>query len=206
MIEAAKRLFQDTRDSWTWIAVNSEREQFGPDCPRTEMVMIPAAIMVIFPLCLAMAACSDLLTMTIPNRLSVVLIASFALIAPFSGLSMHDILMHFGAGGAVFAACFVLFAFNNMGGGDAKILTASSIWFGFNDSLINYLAYVSILGGFLSIIILMMRTQHNLILAYGIPIPETMLHKKKVPYGIAIGAAALMAYPMSPIVKLALAF
>ena len=57
----------------------------------------------------------------------------------------------------------------------------------------------------LIVVILMMRTQHNLILAYGIPIPETMLHKKKVPYGIAIGAAAFLAYPMSPIVKLALA-
>ena len=167
--------------------------------------MIPAAIMVIFPLCMAKAACSDLLTMTIPNRLSVVLIASFVLIAPFSGLATHDILMHFAAGGAVFAACFILFAFNIMGGGDAKILTASAIWFGWNDSLVNYLAYVSILGGFLSVVILMMSKQHNLILAYGIPIPETMLHKKKVPYGIAIGAAAFLAYPMSPIVKLALA-
>ena len=169
-----------------------------------EMVMIPAAIMVIFPLCMAMAACSDLLTMTIPNRLSVVLIASFVAIAPFTGLSMHDLVMHLGAGAAVFAACFVLFAFNIMGGGDAKILTASAIWFGLNDSLVHYLAYVSVLGGFLSLGILMMRTQHNLILAYGIPVPETMLHKKKVPYGIAIGAAAFMAYPMSPLMELAL--
>ncbi|MBX9459751.1 MAG: hypothetical protein KL863_29050 [Rhizobium sp.] len=49
--------------------------------------MISAAILVVFPLCMAMAACSDLLTMTIPNRLSVVLIASFLAIAPFAGLS-----------------------------------------------------------------------------------------------------------------------
>lgn len=166
--------------------------------------MISAAIMVIFPLCMAMAACSDLLTMTIPNRLSVVLIASFTLIAPFTGLSMHEILMHFAAGAAVFIFCFILFAFNVMGGGDAKILTASAIWFGFNDSLVAYLAYVSVLGGFLSLVILMMRSQHNLILAYGIPMPQTMMHKKKVPYGIAIGAAAFIAYPMSPLVKLAL--
>lgn len=166
--------------------------------------MATAAILVIFPLCMAMAACSDLLTMTIPNRLSVVLVASFAILAPFSGLSMHDILMHLAAGGAVFAACFVLFALNIMGGGDAKILTASAIWFGFNDSLVSYLAYVSVFGGLLSLVVLMMRTQHNLILAYGIPVPETMLHKKKVPYGIAIGAAAFLAYPMSPMMKLAL--
>jgi len=166
--------------------------------------MIPAAIMVILPLCMAMAACSDLLTMTIPNRLSVVLIASFAVIAPFSGLAIHDILSHVGAGAAVFAAGFVFFALNIMGGGDAKILAASAIWFGLNDSLVNYLVYVSILGGILSVVILMMRSQHDFILAYGIPVPETMLHKKKVPYGIAIGAAALMAYPSSPMMQSAI--
>lgn len=166
--------------------------------------MVEAAILVVFPLCMAMAACSDLLTMTIPNRLSVLLIATFMLIAPLAGLSLSDYLLHLGAGGAVFAACFALFAFGIMGGGDAKILTASAIWFGLNDSLIAYLLWVSVFGGVLSIVILMMRSQHNLILAYGIPMPETMLHKKKVPYGIAIGAAAFMAYPSSPLVQSAL--
>lgn len=163
--------------------------------------MISAAILVIFPLCMAMAACSDLLTMTIPNRLSVVLIASFLAIAPFAGLSVIDILMHLAAGGVVFAACFALFAFGIMGGGDAKILTASAIWFGLGDSLVTYVIWVSVFGGLLSLVILMMRSQHNLILAYGIPVPQTMLHKKKVPYGIAIGAAAFMAYPASPLVQ-----
>jgi prepilin peptidase CpaA len=163
--------------------------------------MIEAAILVIFPLCMAMAACSDLLTMTIPNRLSIVLLASFAAIAPFSGFSAHEILMHVGAGGTVFAACFILFAFGIMGGGDAKILTASAVWFGLNESLLVYLLWVSVFGGLLSIIILMMRSQHNLILTYGIPVPETMLHKKTVPYGIAIGAAAFTAYPSAPIMQ-----
>ncbi len=32
----------------------------------------------------------------------------------------------------VFLACFALFALNVMGGGDAKLLTASAVWFGFN--------------------------------------------------------------------------
>ena len=166
--------------------------------------MISAAIMLIFPLCMAMAACSDLLTMTIPNRLSVLLIASFLAIAPFSGLALSDIVLHLGAGAAVFAVCFALFAFGIMGGGDAKILTASAIWFGLNESLFTYLIWVSIFGGLLSIVILVMRSQHNLILAYGIPMPETMLHKKKVPYGIAIGAAAFIAYPSAPLMQSAL--
>lgn len=163
--------------------------------------MITAAVLVVFPMCMAMAAFSDLLTMTIPNRLSIVLIAAFVAIFPFTGGSLYDFGMHFAAGGAVFAACFALFAFGIMGGGDAKILTASALWFGFNESLYIYLIYVSIFGGFLSMLILLMRSNMNLILVYGLPVPQTMLHAKKVPYGIAIGAAALTAYPSAPLVK-----
>ena len=163
--------------------------------------MITAAILVVFPLCMAMAAFSDLLTMTIPNRLSVVLLASFLCIAPLAGLSLHDMLLHFGAGAAVFAFCFVLFALNIMGGGDAKILTASAVWFGFNDTLTLYIAYVSVLGGFLSLFILMIRANYDLILVSRLPVPQTLLHTKKVPYGVAIGAAALLAYPSSPLVQ-----
>jgi prepilin peptidase CpaA len=166
--------------------------------------MVTAAILVIFPLCMAMAAFSDLLTMTIPNRLSVVLIASFIAIAPFAGLSLNEMLMHLGAGAAVFAFCFALFAFNIMGGGDAKILTASAVWFGFNDTLVAYIAYVSVLGGFLSIFILMIRANYDLILVSRIPVPQTMLHTKKVPYGIAIGAAAFLAFPSSPLMQAAI--
>lgn len=166
--------------------------------------MVTAAILVVFPLCMAMAACSDLLTMTIPNRLSVVLIASFVAIAPFAGLTLHDIVIHLGAGAVVFASCFALFAFNIMGGGDAKILTASAVWFGFNDSLVLYIAYVSVLGGFLSLFILMIRANYDLILVSRIPVPATMLHTKKIPYGVAIGAAAFLAFPSSPLVLTAI--
>jgi prepilin peptidase CpaA len=166
--------------------------------------MVTAAILVVFPLCMAMAACSDLLTMTIPNRVSVVLIASFVAIAPLAGLPLQEILMHLGAGAIVFAFCFALFAFNVMGGGDAKILTASAVWFGFNNSLLLYVAYVSVLGGFLSILILTIRAKYDLLVVSRIPVPQTMLHAKKVPYGVAIGAAAFLAFPSSPLVQAAI--
>jgi prepilin peptidase CpaA len=164
--------------------------------------VLHAAILVIFPMCMAMAACSDFLMMMIPNRLSIVLLVSFAAIAPLSGLPLHDIAMHFAASAAVFAACFGLFAFGKMGGGDAKILTASAVWFGFNQSLVNYLAYVSILGGMLSLITLALRANQNAILVYGVPVPATMMHHNKVPYGIAIGAAAFLAFPSSPLMQI----
>ncbi|MGO4139641.1 prepilin peptidase, partial [Rhizobium brockwellii] len=89
-----------------------------------------ASVFVILPLCLAMAAFSDLFTMTIPTRISVILIASFLVLAPFSGLGLEMIGMHLDGAAIVFSACFALFAFNVMGGGDAKMLSATALWFG----------------------------------------------------------------------------
>ena len=163
--------------------------------------MVQAAVLLIFPLCMAMTAFSDLLTMTIPNRVSLVLLAAFVALAPFSGLSTPEILLHLGAGVAVFAGCFALFALGAMGGGDAKILTTSAVWFGLGQPLLIYLIYVGLFGGLLSIAVLLLRANHNIIIVSRIPVPRTMLHAKKVPYGIAIGAAAFAAFPNAPIVK-----
>ena len=164
--------------------------------------MITAAILVIFPLCLAVSAFSDMLTMTIPNRVSLLLLISFPVIAFFAGLSVYDIAMNFAAGLTVFAVVFALFALNVMGGGDAKLLATSAIWFGFHPSLMEYLIYVGLLGGFLTISILELRSHTNSILGMGLPIPTPLLMAKKVPYGIAIGIAGILAFPSSPLMQL----
>ena len=44
--------------------------------------MLEALIFVVFPFCMAFAAISDMLSMTIANRVSVVLIVAFTIIAP----------------------------------------------------------------------------------------------------------------------------
>lgn len=167
--------------------------------------MIEAAIFIILPLCLAIAAFSDLFTMTIPNRVSAIILGAFVLVAPLAGLDLTTIGIHLSAGLAVFVVCFALFALNVMGGGDAKLLTASAVWFGFNNSLIEFLIYVSALGGVLAILVLMMRKQENTILASGLPVPHLLLTAKKIPYGIAIGMGGFFAYPSSPLMQLAFA-
>lgn len=168
--------------------------------------MTQAIIFVVFPLCLAVAACSDFLTMLIPNRVSAILIAAFVVVAPLAGLGLNDIAMHLAAGLVVFSVCFALFAFNVMGGGDAKLLTASAVWFGLSFSLVEYLIYVSFFGGLLTFAILALRANTNLILASGVPVPDHLLKAKKVPYGIAIGIGAFAAYPSSPLMVAALGY
>ncbi|WLR92732.1 A24 family peptidase [Shinella zoogloeoides] len=166
--------------------------------------MTQAIIFVVFPLCLAVAACSDFLTMLIPNRVSAILLASFFVVAPLAGLGLTEIAMHLAAGLIVFSACFALFAFNIMGGGDAKLLTASAVWFGMTFSLVEFLIYVSFVGGILTMAILSLRAHTNTILASGLPVPSHLMLAKKVPYGVAIGVAAFMAYPSSPLMLAAL--
>lgn len=166
--------------------------------------MIEAAILVIFPLCMAVAAFSDLFTMTIPNRVSVILLGAFVLVAPLAGLSLVEIGWHLLAGACVFAVVFVLFALNTMGGGDAKVLTASAVWFGFNDSLVVYMGDVAVIGGALTVLILLIRSQKHVITAIGLPIPRPLLQEKKIPYGIAIGIGAFVAYPSSPLMQMVL--
>lgn len=166
--------------------------------------MIEAAILVIFPLCMAIAALSDMFTMTIPNRVSVILLVSFLVIAPLAGMGLQEIGMHLLSGLVVFVVVFGLFAINAMGGGDAKLLTASAVWFGFNFSLVTYMADIAVVGGALTLLILLLRSQSMLIAAIGIPVPQPLMAGKKIPYGIAIGIAAFIDFPHSSLMQLVL--
>ena len=168
--------------------------------------MLDAAIFVVFPLLMAVAAFSDMFSMTIPNRISIILFVSFLAIAPFAGLGLVDIGWHVAVGLIVLVVCFALFAVNVMGGGDAKLLAASAVWFGYSSDLVGYLATVGIYGGLLTIAVLILRANQQALLALPLPIPLHFFNAKKgVPYAIAIGLAALTCYPDSVLMRVALA-
>ncbi|MCZ7484332.1 prepilin peptidase [Rhizobium rhizogenes] len=167
--------------------------------------MVVAAIFLILPFCLAFAALNDLFSMTIPNRITFFLLSSFVVIAPFSGMDWHTFAMSLAAAVIVFFACFALFAANVMGGGDAKLLTAAAVWYGFNISLIEFLLAVTFIGGVLTLGILLLRSRSQEIMAIGIPIPDSLMVAKKIPYGIGIAIAGLLTYGEAPLIKAAIA-
>ncbi|KJF68894.1 A24 family peptidase [Rhizobium nepotum] len=167
--------------------------------------MVVAAIFLTLPLCLAFAALNDLFSMTIPNRIPLILLSSFIVVAPFTGMDWQTFAMSMAAAAVVFLACFALFAANAMGGGDAKLLTAATIWYGFNISLVDFLLAVAFLGGVLTIGILLLRSRSQQIMAAGIPIPDSLMVAKKIPYGIGIAVAGLLTYGETPLVKAAIA-
>jgi prepilin peptidase CpaA len=158
--------------------------------------------LLLFPALMAFAASSDLFTMTISNRVSLILVAGFFVLAFWSGMSTNDMLFHVGAAMAVLAVTIVFFAFNWIGGGDAKLAAATALWLGF-DHLMAYMLYASIFGGVLTLLILRFRFM---------PLPKALagqewakrLHRLDggVPYGIALAAAALLIYPDTALMKL----
>lgn len=157
--------------------------------------MLAYPLLLVFPIAMAFAAANDLFTMTIPNKISLVLIAAFAVAAVVAGLSLEQILMHAAAGAGVLVAGFALFSFGLLGGGDAKLMASGALWMGL-DLLFPYIAYITIFGGVLSLVILAYR---RFVPAASLKLPPwaMRLHISGggVPYGIAIAAAGLVLYP-----------
>jgi prepilin peptidase CpaA len=157
--------------------------------------------LLLFPALMAFAAASDLFTMTISNRVSLALLAGFLVLAPLSGMGLHDILSHVGAGAAVLAVAFACFAMGWVGGGDAKVAAGAALWFGFGH-LLNYLVYASLFGGALTLVLLQFR-QWPLPYAFAGQAWLLRLHAKEsgIPYGIALAIGALMIYPETDWIK-----
>lgn len=156
-------------------------------------------LLLFFPAIMAFAAFSDMLTMTIPNRVSLLLVAGFIAMAVLTGMPLKTFGMHLAAGLLVLTVTFSMFAFGWIGGGDAKLAAATGLWCGFG-VLIEYLVFASILGGFLTLGILYLRTFYLPEFAIKIDwIARLHHHKTGIPYGIALAAAGLMVYPYTQI-------
>lgn len=153
------------------------------------------ATLVVFPAFMAYAAVSDLLTMTISNRLCLGLVAGFAVFALACGIDLTTFGWHLAAGLMVLMVGFGFFAAGWIGGGDAKLAAATALWFGF-DPLMPYLAFAGMLGGLLTLALLYTRSYplpafaHEWPWARHLHAPET-----GIPYGIALAASGLIVFP-----------
>lgn len=167
--------------------------------------MLVAAIFIVFPFCMAYAAISDMLSMTIANRVSLLLVATFLILAPLTGMTWSDYGWHLAAGSVVLSVTFTLFAIGGMGGGDAKLLAATALWMGFGQELMQYLVYSAAFGGLLTMLILVYRrsplsvyTGHNIFLR------NLADRDVGIPYGIALGLGGIATYPNTALAQWAL--
>lgn len=161
--------------------------------------MIEAAALVVFPILMVFSAFADLLTMTIPNRVSLALVAVFALLAIYLQMPLAAVASHVSCGLAMLLATFVMFHFRVIGGGDAKLAAATALWLGW-EYLLDYGLVASLAGGALTLAILELRRQ-------GLPSSLSKLRflarlsetGAGVPYGIALAVAGLLVYPQTSV-------
>lgn len=164
---------------------------------------VQSGLYLAFPALMAGAAVSDLATMTIPNRLSLALVALFAVAAPVYGLAPAELGAHLLVGAVVLVIGFALFARGWIGGGDAKIAAAAALWLGL-PQLVPFLVYSALFGGLLTLAVLMFRRQ--MLPAFALGQGWLMrLHDPRagVPYGVALAAGALAAFPDTVFVRVA---
>ncbi|MCR6637320.1 prepilin peptidase [Devosia sp.] len=161
--------------------------------------MMSTIALFFFPVAMAIAASSDLFTMRISNKLVLLLTVGFFIVAIAINLPLQQFAMHVLCALIVLAVAFGLFALRLIGGGDAKLAAATTLWLGFGMTL-PYLAYAALFGGVLTILILVVR---------GIPLNPALarfgwvarLHNKRsgIPYGIALAVAGITVYSNSAI-------
>jgi len=155
-------------------------------------------IITVFPGAMALAALTDLLSMTVPNRLVLALAAGFFVMAPLVGLGWDDIGAHVALALAALALTFALFALGWVGGGDVKLFDATCLWLG-PETVVAYGLYAGLIGMSLTLLLIFWRR---------LPLPAMLasqgwlsrLHSPEegVPYGIALAAAGLLVYPSTP--------
>lgn len=160
-----------------------------------------ASILCIFPAVLIAAGLKDATSMTIPNWMSVALIAAFFPAALLVGLSPLQFAIHLGVGFALLVVGAILFAFRIAGGGDAKILAASGLWMGWGAGP-EFLLWTCLAGGLFTLALLNARKAAapyaNLTGGW---VAQLLKPDGDIPYGVAIAIGALAAFPTSPLVE-----
>jgi prepilin peptidase CpaA len=160
-------------------------------------------VLVGVPALLLAAGICDLASYTIPNFLSAALAVLFLAFVMAAHLSLALAGWHLAAGAAGLVLGFGLFALGWIGGGDAKLFAAITLWLGFSD-LAAYAVAASLFGGLLTFSLLLLR---KLPLPAGLSGQDWLvrLHdvRSGVPYGVALAAGAFAVLPASAVFRLA---
>lgn len=174
----------------------------SPDeCEEPPMIALIA--LAAFPAALLIAAATDLYEFKIPNWASIVLVGAFilacaALHAPLRLLAEGLLL-----GACALAIGFALFVKRIVGGGDAKLLAATTPWMGLA-GLMNFLTNMAFAGAVLAIALIIFRKTPQLpIYAHAPWVIRLHQKPKDIPYAVAIAAGGLLSFQQTQLFQLA---
>jgi len=163
--------------------------------------ILQTALLLIFPVLVIGAALRDATSYTIPNWLSLALVAAFPVAALAMGLPLSAIGLNAAVGAVALVAGMGMFALGWIGGGDAKLFAAAALWLGLAPAM-TYLAVTGVAGGALAVGLLGLRSSY---VQPFVPAGTGWFARlakpgENVPYGVAIAVGALAAFPASTLV------
>ncbi|SFS38132.1 A24 family peptidase [Brevundimonas viscosa] len=163
------------------------------------MDLLTLALLGVMPALVIVGGLNDLTTMKIPNWISGLLVLFFFPAAFAVGLPLPQLAAHVGVAVAALLAGAGMFALRWIGGGDAKLMAAACLWLGLAGSGM-FLLWTGVVGGVFCLGLLFARFHARPYLANA---PGWIVHlmepKGDIPYGVAIAAGALLAWPESPL-------
>ncbi len=142
------------------------------------------------------AATSDAVQMRIPNALVLYLLAGFAVTAALSPPDLAEIAGRSAVCAAILAGGMILFARGWMGGGDVKLLAVTALWLG-PAATPGFLLLTAMAGGLLTLAVVAHHARVDRMGNAHTPADRVRV-PHRVPYGIAIAAAALATVFLRP--------
>jgi len=140
------------------------------------------------------AAFNDFYRLRIPNVLSVVIVALFAMFCFVEPLALVVWWKPFAAAIVMLLVTFMMFVAGILGAGDSKLAAALALWTGLS-GLPAFLFFMSLYGGVLSILGLLLRKYRPVSAPFkGGWVDEIQSGRNALPYGIAISGGAITSF------------
>jgi prepilin peptidase CpaA len=157
--------------------------------------MIAFLAQTLLPFLVVVAGAHDLLTLRIPNWLNAVVALAFFPLAIAAGMPPEAILWHCLTALVILVVAFGLYSRGYIGGGDAKLLAGAGLWFGWPD-VGAFLVFTALAGGVLALVYQfhgMIKIEQEV---RNVGWAKRWLNfKADLPYGMAIAAGAVLAFP-----------
>ncbi|MDG2530979.1 A24 family peptidase [Caulobacter endophyticus] len=154
--------------------------------------------LIVFAGLVVVGGLKDATSYTIPNWISLALIAAFPVAAVVGGVGWAGAGLSLLVGVGLLVVGMAMFALRWVGGGDAKLLAACALWMGV-PGIAPFLLATALAGGALTLGLMSFRSGWLAPMIAGGPAWVRRLGDKKgdIPYGVAIAAGALAALPQS---------
>lgn len=161
-------------------------------CPTVAVL-----ILVLFPIAMIWIGFKDLMVLKITNGMVVAIAAGFAISAVIAGLDPLSVGITVLSAFGVMAVGFALFTLGMVGGGDAKLAAALTLWV--SPALLpEFFLVTAMVGAVLALILLLVKRLRPVSPDTSRRVPQSV-KESRVPYGIALAGGALWCFPTSPI-------